>query len=201
MGKRERLELSSPVNLLSKTLPPIKAEFRCIVFEEFNIRQDDPIYLVAKDELYNREMTEKYGPDWKTTWKEIERKKKRKKLEEEKRKYWMCSKGSRSCHERLQPYVHDKYCSGTCRQNRYKKSFRVDQISYPKCIDGHEICHDGIIQCPSCRDAKRPRNQLCWKCWSCKEHFHSLTPSEFEEHRDKCRKSKSNFSKQVIYTC
>ena len=64
----------------------ISVEFRCIVFEEFSMKRGDSIYLVAEDELYNRMMTEKYGPDWKTTWKEIDREKKRKELEENKRK-------------------------------------------------------------------------------------------------------------------
>ena len=28
---------------------------------------------------------------------------------------------------------------------------------FPYCINGHEICHDGIRWCPDCKDANKPR--------------------------------------------
>ena len=162
------------------------------------MRQGSPIYNIARDTIHNNNMTKKYGPDWKTTWKEIEREKKRKELAENKRKYWMCVRGRQSCHEmralsRPEKKSRNFLCSGTCMNNRYM-SFGVNSDRYPKCIDGYEICHDGVIQCPSCRDAKRARNQLCWKCCWCCECFYSITQSEFEEHKDKCNEIHTKLS-------
>ena len=171
--------------LMSETAT-VKIEFRCIQFEDFTIRMGDPTYSVASDGIHNNKMTAKYGPNWRNTWQQIESEKKKKELEENKRKYWMCAKGHRTCHERrYQGMSGDFWCSETCRTIRYK-NFGVCLVRYPKCIDGHEICHDGVIQCPSCRDAERPRNQICWKCCWCCECLYSITQSEFEEHKRKC---------------
>ena len=180
-------------NLLSGTTAT-KSEFKCIKFEEFSMKEGDPTYIVARDELHNKRMAAKYGPDWRNTWRQIESENKRREENEKKRKYWMCLKGHDFCHENKNP-VNLRSCSAPCRYNRYK-SFQISKRFFTGCIDGHEICHDGIVQCPSCQDAKRPRNERRWECRWCQKYLHSLTPEQFNEHRNLC--SAVNYNKKYL---
>ena len=61
----------------------VSVEVRCIVFEEFSMRQDSPIYdIITRDTIHNNNMTD-VGPDWKSTWKS----------QKEKRDIWKCVNG------------------------------------------------------------------------------------------------------------
>ena len=158
-------------NLMSETTT-IKVEFRCITFEEFAIRKGYPTYSVAIDGIDNNVMTNKYGPNWRNTWEQIESEKKKKEEEEKKRKYWMCVNGIYICHgENGRPGM-----GGPCRdcQVRRFRMFGENPSLYTKCINGYEICHDGIRQCPSCKDANKPINPTRYQCMWCNKYFHSI---------------------------
>ena len=161
----------------------IRTEFRCIIFEEFSMKEGGPTYSVAKNEIHNNIITNKYGTNWRTTWRQIESETERKELEDRKRKYWMCPKGSEHCHKKT---TCNTWCSKTCNITHYHRNFGVSKKYFTGCIDGHEICHDGIIQCPSCQDANIVCNPRKFKCDWCNEYFHSLTLRQFAEHRILC---------------
>ena len=158
-------------DLMSETTT-IKVEFRCITFEEFAIRKGYPTHSVAIDGIDNNYMTNKYGPNWRNTWEQIESEKKKKEEEEKKRKYWMCVNGIYICHgENGRPGM-----GGPCRdcQVRRFRMFGENPSLYTKCINGYEICHDGIRQCPSCKDANKPINPTRYQCMWCNKYFHSI---------------------------
>ena len=165
-------------DLMSKTTTT-KVEFKCITFEEFTMREGYPTYSVAKDGIHNNIMTNKYGPNWRHTWKQIEMERKKKEEEEKKRKYWMCPNGHEHCHLKTH---RDMWCSSTCHDTHFYREFRVSKQSFPRCIEGHEICHDGIRQCPSCKDANMPLNPMRFKCRWCEKYFNSFSLRQFREH-------------------
>ena len=85
-------------------------------------------------------------------------------------------------------------CSSLCVRNRYKK-FAVSTATFTGCIDGHEICHDGIIQCPRCRESNKPRNRVVWKCRRCKKQFYDMNARQFDEH---CVLCSAGFPKEYL---
>jgi hypothetical protein len=136
--------------------------------------EDEIKLLNQENEMSIKELP--YGPNWRKTWEQIESEKKKKEEEERKRKYWYCRHGIRRCHLRFE------CCSSLCKRTHFYKVQVSCKKLFPKCIDGHEICHDGIRQCPSCKYANIALNQGRFKCYGCEEHVSSLTGRQFEEH-------------------
>ena len=101
-------------------------------------------------------------------WNEIEK-------EKNKRKYWKCFNGDELCHKHR---LHTK-----CEDHLRKGLFYIDR-HLSLCVAGLSICHDGMMQCPDCRERNLPRNKPQWRCMRCKH----ISPSyrEILQHEDVC---------------
>ena len=131
-------------------------EFQCIEFEEFSMRFGKaPTYYVARQALSDRRMEKKYGHDWQTTWKKIEEENTKKKLEEDKKKYWRCPNGYEYCHGGWSECEH-------CREISLQKALKEMRKEYWRCVDGIQCCHFGWwgrkVRCQKCTPlyAKHP---------------------------------------------
>jgi len=150
-------------------------KFRDIHFRQSSMRSELLDNSMPKDILYF------------IAWKSIYERKERKTitdLDEDKRKknkYWLCVRGNWLCHATGYRPDASLTCSNLCARNRYKE-FAVSTATFTGCIDGHEICHDGIIQCPRCRESNKPRNRVVWKCIWCKKHLYDMNVKQFDEH-------------------
>jgi hypothetical protein len=154
-------------------------KFRDIHFRQSSMKSKDILHFIAWKSIYER----KEGK----TITDQEAKNIRHRIENErkKNKYWLCVKGCWGCHTTEYGSDTSLMCSSLCRRNRYK-TFEVSKATFTGCIDGHEICHDGIIQCPRCRESNKPRNRVVWKCHWCKKKIHDMNARQFHEHEVLC---------------
>ena len=58
---------------------------------------------------------------------------------------------------------------------------------YVDCIDGHQMCHEGRLQCPRCCDANRLKNKPQWRCGNCNEIIG--THQQVVDHWDTCKRA------------
>jgi len=83
--------------------------------------------------------------------------------------YWKCLKGSQVCHElrRKDPTTRCRECIKHFHHRAYTGEYhngeRPPSKDFPLCLAGHNICHDGILQCPECKKANAPQNKPQWK--------------------------------------
>ena len=150
-------------------------------FSENSMIPNDILYFIAWKSIYERKE--------RRTITDLEAKHIMYRIEDErkKNKYWLCARGCWLCHttEYLDFDWVSLRCSDICEKNRYKM-FEVSKAKFTGCIDGHEICHDGIIQCPRCRESNKPRNRPLWKCKYCKKQYHDMNARQFEVHKSNC---------------
>jgi len=150
-------------------------KFRDIHFRQSSMESKDILHYIAWKSIYERK--------GRKTITDLEAKHIRYRIEDErkKNKYWLCVRGCWLCHTTGDRPDASLACSSLCMRNRYKK-FEVSTATFTGCIDGHEICHDGIIQCPRCRESNKPRNRVVWKCIWCKKHLYDMNVKQFDEH-------------------
>ena len=175
-------------------------KFTTINFSEFSIRSGDAAHGIIKRKMKENRLAANYGPNWRELllieameekkreeearkeWRKQWEEAQRLRLEEDKRKYWKCPKGLEHCD--LRNIVQG--CCEFCTWLHLGRYYYVSKKTFSKCIDGHEICHDGLRQCPSCKDANRPLNPKRFKCTWCNEYLSSISLCQFIEHKCLC---------------
>ena len=106
---------------------------------------------------------------------------------ENKVKYWKCLKGYQNCHEWKTKFWRCRECIDHFhhRDNgEYHNGERPpSKEDFPLCLAGHNMCHDGILQCPECKKANAPQNKPQWKYMDSRWRVHSfLTYEECNRH-------------------
>ena len=165
---------------LMSDIEDITIKFNNLTFEEFSMKPGDVTYNIAKDEIYNKKMTNEYGPYWRKSWKLIKNLRQRNQRIVQKRMYWRCLKGWKVCHNNRCS------CSYDCEINQLG-GMETRKEDYVDCIDGHQMCHEGRLQCPRCCDANRLKNKPQWRCGNCNEIIG--THQQVVDHWDTCKRA------------
>ena len=99
---------------------------------------------------------------------------------ENKVKYWKCLKGSQVCHEWKRKVYRCRECVEHFHHRHdgeYHNGERPpSKEDFPLCLAGHNMCHDGILQCPECKKANAPQNKPQWKYVDRGGIVHSFSP-------------------------
>ena len=152
--------------------------FNSIEFEELSMQYGkSETYHAAVREIRDRNMTKKYGYNWRETWKQIETEKKRKELQEKKLKYWRCPNGYKFCHDiginRLYHGLRSR-CP-ECKTLDVKRAIEHDRKQYWRCVWGWRNCHSGTSMWG--RD---------WRCSKECSFLHGKYPNKSKEEYSHC---------------
>ena len=139
-------------------------KFVDINFRETNMNRDKGsgkyVHYVAWKELYQKKVEKQMtSGDLHRAW--------RQSIEDEKKVlYWKCLKGYQSCHEWKGRVCRCRECIAHFNHRFTGEYHNGEQPpskeDFPLCSAGHNMCHDGILQCPECKRANIPQNKPRW---------------------------------------